>query len=105
MSLCCTAEDEGVHLVPGEMSDDCVAQSWFRFLHVIQNPVDLAKPELISQTPMFLKVSTCPCNSTVIMLLLWKFVYMLSLHPHKLGAYRFDLVLLSDFPGFLCDSS
>jgi hypothetical protein len=44
-------------LVPVDMTDDCIAQSWFRFLHMIQNPVDLAKPELISQTRMFLKLA------------------------------------------------
>ncbi|XP_053405362.1 ral GTPase-activating protein subunit beta-like isoform X3 [Mercenaria mercenaria] len=50
-------DDDGVSLVPVDMSNDCVAQSWFRFLHTIQNPVDLAKPELISQTPMFLRLA------------------------------------------------
>lgn len=39
------------------MNNDCISQSWFRFLHIIQNPVDLAKPELISQTPMFLRLA------------------------------------------------
>ena len=43
--------------MPGDMTNDCIAQSWFRFLHIIQNPVDLAKPELISQTPMFLRLA------------------------------------------------
>lgn len=50
-------EDEGGSLVPADMTNDCIAQSWFRFLHVIQNPVDLAKPELISQTPVFLHLA------------------------------------------------
>ncbi|WAR19879.1 RLGPB-like protein, partial [Mya arenaria] len=49
--------DEGGLLVPSDMTNDCISQSWFRFLHVIQNPVDLAKPELISQTPMFLRLA------------------------------------------------
>jgi hypothetical protein len=51
------AEEDGGMLVPVDMTDDCIAQSWFRFLHMIQNPVDLAKPELISQTRMFLKLA------------------------------------------------
>ncbi|XP_052767273.1 ral GTPase-activating protein subunit beta-like isoform X2 [Mya arenaria] len=51
------SEDEGGLLVPSDMTNDCISQSWFRFLHVIQNPVDLAKPELISQTPMFLRLA------------------------------------------------
>lgn len=50
-------EDEGGQLVPADMNNDCISQSWFRFLHIIQNPVDLAKPELISQTPMFLRLA------------------------------------------------
>ncbi|XP_052272276.1 ral GTPase-activating protein subunit beta-like isoform X2 [Dreissena polymorpha] len=55
--LVISENDEGGLLVPVEMSNDCIAQSWFRFLHITQNPVDLAKPELISQTPMFLKLA------------------------------------------------
>ncbi|KAL4239114.1 hypothetical protein ACF0H5_003817 [Mactra antiquata] len=51
------SEDDGGMLVPSDMSNDCIAQSWFRFLHIIQNPVDLAKPELIGQTPMFLRLA------------------------------------------------
>ena len=50
-------DDEGGYLVSADMTNDCIAQSWFRFLHIIQNPVDLAKPEMISQTPMFLQLA------------------------------------------------
>lgn len=45
--------EEDSHLVPADMSNECVAQAWFRFLHTIGNPVDLCRPEVISQTPKF----------------------------------------------------
>lgn len=37
------------------MSNDCIAQSWFRFLHCIGNPVNLCRPSVISQTDKFLQ--------------------------------------------------
>ena len=40
-------------LVPSEMTYETVTQSWYRFLHSIGNPVDLCKPEIISQTQAF----------------------------------------------------
>ncbi|XP_054710281.1 ral GTPase-activating protein subunit beta-like isoform X3 [Uloborus diversus] len=45
--------DDDAHLVPSEMSNECIAQAWFRFLHTLGNPVDLCRPEVISQTPKF----------------------------------------------------
>ncbi|KAJ8946712.1 hypothetical protein NQ318_006970, partial [Aromia moschata] len=42
-------------LIPGGMSNDCIAQSWYRFLNTIGNPVSLTKPEVISQTQKFLQ--------------------------------------------------
>ncbi|KAL3873490.1 hypothetical protein ACJMK2_036600, partial [Sinanodonta woodiana] len=51
------SEEDGAQLVSPEMSADCIIQSWFRFLHILQNPVDLAKPMIISQTPMFHKMA------------------------------------------------
>lgn len=35
------------------MSNECIAQAWFRMLHTLGNPVDLCRPEVISQTPKF----------------------------------------------------
>lgn len=35
------------------MSNECIAQAWFRLLHTLGNPVDLCRPEVISQTPKF----------------------------------------------------
>lgn len=37
------------------MSNDCIAQSWYRFLNTIGNPVNLTKPEVVSQTQKFLQ--------------------------------------------------
>ncbi|KAG1663347.1 Ral GTPase-activating protein subunit beta [Nymphon striatum] len=45
--------EEDFTLVPADMSNDCVSQTWFRFLHLIGNPIDLCKPGIISQTPRF----------------------------------------------------
>ncbi|XP_056640565.1 ral GTPase-activating protein subunit beta isoform X3 [Diorhabda sublineata] len=42
-------------LIPPGMTNDCVAQSWYRFLNVIGNPVSLTKPKVISQTEKFLQ--------------------------------------------------
>ncbi|KAG5836138.1 hypothetical protein ANANG_G00251400 [Anguilla anguilla] len=45
--------DEDANLIPAEMDNDCVAQTWFRFLHMLSNPVDLSNPVIISSTPKF----------------------------------------------------
>ncbi|KAL3187253.1 hypothetical protein MRX96_025564 [Rhipicephalus microplus] len=45
-------EDEAVSLV-AELSGEQLAQAWYRFLHVLGNPVDLCRPEVVSQTPAF----------------------------------------------------
>ncbi|XP_064621960.1 ral GTPase-activating protein subunit beta-like isoform X5 [Lineus longissimus] len=44
-------------IIPADMDRDCVAQSWFRFLHVINNPVDMCRPHVISQTQKFLHMA------------------------------------------------
>ncbi|KAL3276294.1 hypothetical protein HHI36_024193 [Cryptolaemus montrouzieri] len=41
-------------IISHSMSNDCIAQSWYRFLNIIGNPVCLTKPEVISQTQKFL---------------------------------------------------
>lgn len=33
-------------LIPKTMTNDCIAQSWYRFLKTIGNPVSLTKPEV-----------------------------------------------------------
>ncbi|XP_069100001.1 ral GTPase-activating protein subunit beta isoform X2 [Pleurodeles waltl] len=45
--------EEDAALIPGEMDNECVAQTWFRFLHMLSNPVDLSNPAIISSTPKF----------------------------------------------------
>ncbi|XP_012866160.1 PREDICTED: ral GTPase-activating protein subunit beta [Dipodomys ordii] len=56
--------DEDASLIPPEMDNECVAQTWFRFLHMLSNPVDLSNPAIISSTPkfqeQFLNVSGIP---------------------------------------------
>ncbi|CAH0560851.1 unnamed protein product [Brassicogethes aeneus] len=42
-------------IIPYGMSNDCIAQSWYRFLNTIGNPVNLTKPGVISQTQKFLQ--------------------------------------------------
>uniref|UniRef100_A0A672J2I9 Ral GTPase-activating protein subunit beta n=1 Tax=Salarias fasciatus TaxID=181472 RepID=A0A672J2I9_SALFA len=45
--------DEDANLIPVEMDNDCVAQTWYRFLHMLSNPVDLSNPAIVSTTPKF----------------------------------------------------
>nr|BAC32589.1 unnamed protein product [Mus musculus] len=56
--------DEDANLIPPEMDNECIAQTWFRFLHMLSNPVDLSNPAVISSTPkfqeQFLNVSGMP---------------------------------------------
>lgn len=51
--VCLVEEDS--QLIPSGMTNDCIAQCWFRFLHCLANPVDLCRPQVISQTPKFLQ--------------------------------------------------
>ena len=39
--------------LPAKLANDCLIQCWFRILHIIGNPVDLCKKEVISATPRF----------------------------------------------------
>ncbi|KAK7862307.1 hypothetical protein R5R35_014671 [Gryllus longicercus] len=47
--------EEDSQLIPNNVSADCIAQSWFRFMHCLGNPVDLCRPATISQTQKFLQ--------------------------------------------------
>ncbi|XP_050531868.1 ral GTPase-activating protein subunit beta isoform X2 [Daktulosphaira vitifoliae] len=49
--------NEDVQLIPPEMSNDTIAQSWFRLLQTIGNPADLSRPSTISRTPKFLQAA------------------------------------------------
>ncbi|XP_075428041.1 ral GTPase-activating protein subunit beta isoform X4 [Ascaphus truei] len=45
--------EEDASLIPAEMDNECVTQTWFRFLHMLSNPVDLSNPSIIGTTPKF----------------------------------------------------
>jgi hypothetical protein len=47
-------DDEQI-LVPVELSGKVLTQAWYRLLHCIGNPVQLARPSIISQTHKFLQ--------------------------------------------------
>ncbi|XP_071962395.1 ral GTPase-activating protein subunit beta-like isoform X2 [Antedon mediterranea] len=49
--------EEDALIVPTDMDNACIAQTWFRFLHILSNPVDLCKPKVVSQTPMFIQAA------------------------------------------------
>ncbi|XP_052058888.1 ral GTPase-activating protein subunit beta-like isoform X5 [Mytilus californianus] len=57
-------EEGGSQLIPDDMSYDTIAQCWFRYLHVLNNPVDLCHPDIISNTPKF-RQHTMPGNGVV----------------------------------------
>ncbi|XP_063816263.1 ral GTPase-activating protein subunit beta isoform X1 [Pseudophryne corroboree] len=56
--------EEDASLISAEMDNECVTQTWFRFLHMLSNPVDLSNPSIIGTTPnfqeQFLNVSGLP---------------------------------------------
>nr|XP_008192867.1 PREDICTED: ral GTPase-activating protein subunit beta isoform X4 [Tribolium castaneum] len=49
-------------LITHGMSNECIAQSWYRFLNTIGNPISLTKPEVISQTQKFLQFAISTDN-------------------------------------------
>nr|XP_017030222.1 ral GTPase-activating protein subunit beta isoform X9 [Drosophila kikkawai] len=48
------AEEDG-QLIPVGMSNDCVAQTWYRFLRMIGNPTALCSPHIISKSSHFVQ--------------------------------------------------
>ena len=56
--------DEGVQTILEDMSYDTIAQCWFRYLHIINKPVDLCHPEIIGNTPKF-RQQALPGNGVV----------------------------------------
>ena len=56
-------DDDGNALVP-EMNDECVAQTWYSFLHSMGNPVDLSRPAQVSATQHFLQYA-CISSSVI----------------------------------------
>lgn len=49
------SDDEDACLIPQGMTNDCVAQIWYRFLRIIGDPVILCSPQVISRTPYFMQ--------------------------------------------------
>ncbi|XP_032791568.2 ral GTPase-activating protein subunit beta isoform X2 [Daphnia magna] len=49
------ATNDEYMLVPSQLSGEVLAQTWYRLLHCIGNPVQLARPSVISQTHKFLQ--------------------------------------------------
>lgn len=37
------------------MTDDCVAQTWYRFMRTFGSPIVLCSPQIISKTPQFMQ--------------------------------------------------
>ena len=56
-------DDDGYSLIP-EMSNECVAQTWYSFLHSMGNPVDLSRPAQVSATQHFLQYA-CISSSVI----------------------------------------
>lgn len=49
------AVDEDAQLIPNGMTNDCIAQTWYRFLRTIGTPIALCSPQVISKTPQFMQ--------------------------------------------------
>ncbi|ALC37916.1 CG34408 [Drosophila busckii] len=47
--------EEDAQLIPAGMDNDCVAQTWYRFLRMIGNPTALCSPHVISKSPHFVQ--------------------------------------------------
>lgn len=54
--------EEDTQLVPSTMSDEAVAQAWYRLLRTIGDPVDLCRPAVVSQTQAFLQYAIASPN-------------------------------------------
>lgn len=44
------------------MTNDCVAQTWYRMLRTIGTPVALCSPQAISKTPQFMQWAVLQAN-------------------------------------------
>lgn len=47
--------EEDSQLIPNTMTNDCIAQTWYRFLRTIGSPISLCSPQVISKTPQFMQ--------------------------------------------------
>ncbi|XP_034548760.1 ral GTPase-activating protein subunit beta-like [Notolabrus celidotus] len=47
--------DEDAALIPADMDDERVSHTWFRFLHLLSNPVDISRPTAPGSSPSSLE--------------------------------------------------
>ncbi|XP_011183884.1 ral GTPase-activating protein subunit beta isoform X14 [Zeugodacus cucurbitae] len=47
--------EEDAQLIPADMTNDCVAQTWYRLLRTIGNPTALCSPHIISKSSHFMQ--------------------------------------------------
>ncbi|XP_050322004.1 ral GTPase-activating protein subunit beta isoform X12 [Bactrocera neohumeralis] len=47
--------EEDAQLIPADMTNDCVAQTWYRLLRTIGNPTALCSPHVISKSSHFMQ--------------------------------------------------
>lgn len=47
--------EEDAQLIPATMTNDSIAQTWYRFLRIIGSPNVLCSPQAISKTPQFMQ--------------------------------------------------
>lgn len=47
--------EEDAQLIPSGMTNDCIAQTWYRFLRTIGSPIALCSPQIVSKTPRFMQ--------------------------------------------------
>lgn len=47
--------EEDAQLIPAGMTNDCIAQTWYRFLRTIGSPIALCSPQIVSKTPRFMQ--------------------------------------------------
>lgn len=50
-----TLVEDDAQLIPAGMTNDCIAQTWYRFLRTIGSPIALCSPQVISKTPQFMQ--------------------------------------------------
>lgn len=58
--------NEDANLIPSGMTNHTIAQSWYRLLQTIGNPVDLSRPTIISRTPKFLQAALSDPNHKLV---------------------------------------
>ena len=49
--------DKFLQEIPEHLTNECIAQSWFRFLQLLSDPVDLSRPHVVSNTAKFMHMA------------------------------------------------